>query len=158
MLAETAFEYDKMLHLHDPEEVFQHGGKAGFEIDKGILSQFLTVPDTIEEAGSADPSTPQIRSWRTVWGQMTLHENLSPKEFDIRLPNDAEGRSVRGVYELEGDRWKVAIGYDAASGALTFPRPKAVLPGKGVLYFECRRGTVDSQPVASPVKPDTESN
>jgi uncharacterized protein (TIGR03067 family) len=61
----------------------------------------------------------------------TLDPKTNPKAFDW---NTEEGNSFLGIYELDGDTFRVCLQYDASKG-----RPTAMTDAGGTYQFEFKR-------------------
>ena len=81
-------------------------------------------------------------------GTVVVRETGAPKSFDLHFEEGPEkGNTSLGIYELEGDTWKICL----TTRGNQRPKEFAAPPGTGIALETLRRGTVveapaDSQP------------
>ncbi len=79
------------------------------------------------------------------WGKIVLHADGNRHAIDLINEND-QPPETKGLYQIDGDRLQLAIAVDSETNSTKgMPRPKALLPGKDVIYFECERTTASGE-------------
>ena len=79
------------------------------------------------------------------WGKIVLHADGNRHAIDLINEND-QPPETRGLYQIDGDRLQLAIAVDSETNSTKgMPRPKALLPGKNIIYFECERTTASGE-------------
>lgn len=74
------------------------------------------------------------------WGHIVLREDESSQAIDLMNENE-DPPETRGLFNIDGDSLlQLAIAVDSETNITKgMPRPKALLPGKDVIYFGCER-------------------
>lgn len=108
----------------------------GQKLAGGMLSgaRVVVTGDRFESLGMGE----------TYEGALTLDESARPKAFDLKFTSGPEkGNINRGIYELDGDDWKLCL---ATRGG---PRPQefATKPGTGHALEILKRGEVKAAAV-----------
>jgi uncharacterized protein (TIGR03067 family) len=79
-------------------------------------------------------------------GTLVVHEASAPKSFDLHFEEGPEkGNTSLGIYELEGDTWKICL----TTRGNQRPREFAAPPGTGIALETLRRATAADTPVAA---------
>jgi uncharacterized protein (TIGR03067 family) len=80
-------------------------------------------------------------------GAVAVHETTAPKSFELHFEEGPEkGNTSFGIYELDGDRWKICL----TTRGSERPREFAAPPGTGIALETLRRGTAAADaPAAS---------
>jgi uncharacterized protein (TIGR03067 family) len=90
----------------------------------------------------------------TYEGTVAVHQTTVPKSFDLYFEEGPEkGNTNLGIYELDGDRWKICL----TTRGSQRPREFAAPPGTGIALQILQRGSVADVPVA-PGSPDAEGS
>src|ERR1035438_3093743 len=72
-------------------------------------------------------------------GTVAVHQTTVPKSFDLRFEAGPEkGNTNLGIYELDGDRWKICL----ATRGSQRPRKFTAPPGTGIALEILHRGSV----------------
>jgi uncharacterized protein (TIGR03067 family) len=80
----------------------------------------------------------------TYEGTVAVHQTTAPKSFDLHFEAGPEkGNTNLGIYELDGDRWKICL---STRGSVR-PREFAAPPGTGIALEILDRGSVADVPV-----------
>jgi uncharacterized protein (TIGR03067 family) len=81
-------------------------------------------------------------------GTVAVHETTTPKSFELHFEEGPEkGNTSFGIYELDGDRWKICL----TTRGSERPREFAAPPGTGIALETLQRGTaVEAQEVSGP--------
>ncbi len=86
-------------------------------------------------------------------GTVTIHQDTSPKSFDLRFEQGPEKGNINfGIYELDGDTWKLCL----ATRGSDRPKEFAAPPGTGIAVETLHRQTAAATADA-PVAADTEA-
>jgi uncharacterized protein (TIGR03067 family) len=82
-------------------------------------------------------------------GTVKLNQSAVPKTFDLKFTTGPEkGNTNRGIYELNGDVWKICL----ATRGSTRPKEFAAPPGTGIVVEVLKRGEEEQE--AEPDKKD----
>ena len=83
----------------------------------------------------------------TYEGTVAVHQTTVPKSFDLRFEEGPEkGNTNLGIYQLDGDRWKICL----TTRGSERPREFAAPPGTGIALETLQRGTAAADaPAAS---------
>ena len=85
----------------------------------------------------------------TYEGAVVVHQTTAPKSFDLHFEEGPEkGNTSFGIYELDGDTWKICLTTRGSERPKEFAAP----PGTGIALETLQRGTAADVPVA-PVVP-----
>ena len=80
----------------------------------------------------------------TYEGTVSVHQTTVPKSFDLRFEEGPEkGNTNLGIYELDGERWKICL----ATRGSERPREFAAPLGTGIALEILQRGSVAEVPV-----------
>ena len=80
----------------------------------------------------------------TYEGTVAVHQTSVPKSFDLRFEAGPEkGNTSLGIYELDGDTWKICL----ATRGFERPREFAAPPGTGIALEILERGSVENVPI-----------
>lgn len=70
-------------------------------------------------------------------GTLKLDPSKSPKEIDVTYTEgEFEGKTLKGIYTLEGDNWKICYGLPGEERPREIPRKT----GKGQMLLTLQRG------------------
>jgi uncharacterized protein (TIGR03067 family) len=79
-------------------------------------------------------------------GTVVVRETSSPKIFDLHFEDGPEkGNTSLGIYELEGDTWRICL----TTRGKRRPKEFAAPPGTGIALETLQRGTAADIPVAA---------
>jgi uncharacterized protein (TIGR03067 family) len=82
----------------------------------------------------------------TYEGTVSVHQTTTPRSFDLHFEQGPEkGNSNLGIYELDGDKWKICL----ATRGNERPREFAAPPGTGIALEILERGSVADGPRAA---------
>src|SRR5664279_1970397 len=83
----------------------------------------------------------------TYEGTMAVHPKTAPRSFELHFEEGPEkGNTSFGIYELDGDRWKICL----TTRGSERPREFAAPPGTGIALETLQRGTAAADaPAAS---------
>jgi uncharacterized protein (TIGR03067 family) len=82
----------------------------------------------------------------TYEGTVGIHQTTAPKSFELHFDEGPEkGNTNFGIYELDGDTWKICL----ATRGNERPREFAAPPGTGIALEILQRGLVADAPVAA---------
>ncbi len=77
-------------------------------------------------------------------GTVVVHEASKPKSFDLHFEEGPEkGNTSLGIYELDGDTWKICL----TTRGNERPKEFAAPPGTGIALETLQRGHVEDVPV-----------
>src|SRR5205807_1617746 len=80
----------------------------------------------------------------TYDGTLSLDVTKKPKRFDLKFTKGPEkGNTSLGIYELDGDTWKICLGLTGKSRPTKF----ATKPGSGHALETLKRGEVAAEKV-----------
>ena len=80
----------------------------------------------------------------TYEGKVAVHPTTAPRSFDLYFEEGPEqGNTNLGIYELDGDRWKICL----ATRGSERPREFSAPPGTGIALQILERGSVADVPV-----------
>jgi uncharacterized protein (TIGR03067 family) len=81
----------------------------------------------------------------TYEGTVAVHQTTVPKSFDLHFEEGSEKGNINlGIYELDGDKWKICL----ATRGSGRPREFAAPPGTGIALEILERGSVADVSVA----------
>ena len=90
----------------------------------------------------------------TYEGTVAVHQTTAPKSFDLHFEVGPEkGNTNLGIYELDGDRWKICL----TTRGSERPREFAAPPGTGIALEILQRGLVPDAP-ANPDSPGSQGS
>jgi uncharacterized protein (TIGR03067 family) len=76
-------------------------------------------------------------------GTLTVHEKTAPKGFDLHFAEGPEkGNTALGIYQLEGDRWKICLTTRGGDRPAEFAAPT----GTGIALETLERASESGQP------------
>jgi uncharacterized protein (TIGR03067 family) len=82
----------------------------------------------------------------TYEGTVGIHQTTAPKSFELHFDEGPEkGNTNFGIYELDGDTWKICL----ATRGSERPKGFAAPPGTGIALEILQRGLVADAPVAA---------
>ena len=82
----------------------------------------------------------------TYEGSVVVHQATAPKSFELHFDEGPEkGNTSFGIYELDGDTWKICL----TTRGTERPREFAAPPGTGIALETFQRGLVADEPVAA---------
>jgi uncharacterized protein (TIGR03067 family) len=82
----------------------------------------------------------------TAGNAVAVHQTTTPKSFELHFEEGPEkGNTSFGIYELDGDRWKICL----TTRGNERPREFAAPPGTGIALETLRRGPAADAPAAS---------
>ena len=78
-------------------------------------------------------------------GTVAVHQTTKPKSFELHFEDGPEkGNTAYGIYELEGDRWKICLTTRGSERPCEFAAP----PGTGIALEILERGVAADAPAA----------
>src|SRR5664280_2868223 len=81
----------------------------------------------------------------TYEGSVGVHQTTAPKSFELHFDEGPEkGNTSFGIYELDGDTWKICLTTRGSERPKEFAAP----PGTGIALETVQRATAADEPVA----------